>query len=366
MIKNFTKQQLADKVLAYYDKNARSLPWRDNPSPYRVWVSEIMLQQTRVDTVIDYFNRFMAVFPTVKQLAEADEATLLKQWEGLGYYSRVRNLQKAAKTIIRHWGGSLPQEKKDLLTLAGIGDYTAGAIASIAYGKDEIAVDGNLIRVACRLLAYDGNVWNAQGKRKIVEFWESVLPKNQASFFNQGIMDIGATICLPNGVPNCEKCPISVYCQSFLQGNPLDYPIKKAKKQRKIEEKTVLLLFQKHQVMVQPRPEKGVLAGLLAFPMIEGQASKEDVIIWLEERGCEVKSIQQGEKAKHIFTHMEWHMSSWEIEIEDNTFMKLGGCMEQWVDLVQIDKITLPTAFKVFRKKVRRNRKNKNTPLQPP
>ncbi len=353
MIKNFTsKEELAEKVLIYYEKNARSLPWRDKPSPYRVWVSEIMLQQTRVDTVIDYFNRFMKVFPTVKDLAEADEDTLLKQWEGLGYYSRVRNLQKAAKTILNEWGGSLPEDKKDLLSLAGIGDYTAGAISSIAYGKDEIAVDGNFIRVACRLLAYDGNVWNAAGKRLISDFWRMLLPKNQASSFNQGIMDIGATICLPNGEPHCEKCPISSYCLSFHQGNSLDYPVKKVKKKRRIEEKTILLLYLDNQVMIRKRSNKGLLAGLMEFPLIDGKVSKDKVISWLEERGYETVSIRKGEEAKHIFSHIEWHMSSWEIEANPICVMEDTQNTEQWVGCERISEITLPRAFKVFRKRV--------------
>ncbi len=359
MIKNFPKkEELAERVLIYYDKHARSLPWRDDPSPYRVWVSEIMLQQTRVDTVIDYFNRFMRVFPTVEDLAKADEDILLKQWEGLGYYSRVRNLQKAAKTIVNKWNGCLPQEKKDLLTLAGIGDYTAGAISSIAYGKDEVAVDGNFIRVACRLLAYDGNVWTTAGKRLVAEFWQMVLPKNQASAFNQGIMDIGATICLPNGAPRCEECPISTHCQSFHQKNPLDYPVKKIKKQRKLEKKTVLLLYMHNQVMIRKRPKKGVLAGLLEFPMMDGDASQDEVISWLKKRGYEAICIKKGTQAKHIFSHIEWHMNSWEIEVRSTCVMEHGEDTHQWIDCERIYEISLPTAFKVFRKKVKSREKD--------
>ncbi len=353
IIQNFkNKEELAQRILTYYKEHARCLPWRDNPSSYHVWVSEIMLQQTRVDTVIDYFNRFMMVFPTIEELAEADEDILLKQWEGLGYYSRVRNLQKAAKTIVDKWNGCLPQEKKDLLTLSGIGDYTAGAISSIAYGKDEVAVDGNFIRVACRLLGYDGNVWNAAGKRLVTEFWQSILPKNQASAFNQGVMDIGATICLPNGNPHCEKCPISDYCYAFYHGSPLDYPIKKIKKQRKMEKKTVLLMYMDNKVMIRNRPQKGLLAGLLEFPMIDGDALKDEIIYWLKQRGYEAVSIKKGSKAKHIFSHIEWHMSSWEIKVASIGVMEDNVDGQQWVDCGLISEITLPTAFKVFRKRV--------------
>ncbi len=322
MLKNFTKkEELAEQVLGYYAKNARS--------------------------------RFMMAFPTVEDLAEADEDILLKQWEGLGYYSRARNLQKAAKTIVEKWNGRLPEEKKDLLTLAGIGDYTAGAIASIAYGKDEVAVDGNFIRVACRLLAYDGNVWNTAGKRLISKFWQIVLPQNQASAFNQGIMDIGATICLPNGEPKCKECPISSLCRSHQQNNPLDYPVKKIKKQRKIEKKTVLLLYKHKQVMIRKRPQKGLLAGLLEFPMIDGEASQAEVLLWLENRGYQLLNIKKGEKAKHIFSHIEWHMSSWEIELDCISVMERAEDMERWVECKLISEITLPTAFKIFRKKVK-------------
>ncbi len=360
MIKKFTeteKIELAERVLTYYDEHARSLPWRDEPTPYRVWVSEIMLQQTRVDTVIDYFNRFMTVFPTVADLAEAEEDVLLKQWEGLGYYSRARNLKKAAQTIVDEWGGLLPSEKKDLLTLAGIGDYTAGAIASIAYGKDEVAVDGNFIRVACRLLAYDGDVWKSAGKRLITEFWQMVLPTTKASQFNQAVMDIGATICLPNGEPKCGECPLSVYCQSFRQGNPLDYPLKKQKKKRKIEKKTVLLLYSYNQVMINKREEKGLLAGMLEFPMLDGERTKDEVLTWLKERGYEALRIKKGERAKHIFSHIEWHMNSWEVEVDCFSVFESPENSYRWVDCKQISEITLPTAFKVFRKEVMRRTK---------
>ncbi|PID82530.1 MAG: A/G-specific adenine glycosylase [Clostridiales bacterium] len=355
MIKKFTKkekEQLAKQVIVYYDKQSRSLPWRDNPTPYYVWVSEIMLQQTRVKTVIDYFNRFIAAFPTIADLAEANEDILLKQWEGLGYYSRARNLQKAAKIIVEKWEGCLPQEKDDLITLPGIGDYTAGAISSIAYGKDEVAVDGNFIRVASRLLAFNGNVWNAEGKHLISDFWKSVLPKNQASAFNQGVMDIGATICLPNGEPHCKCCPISKYCQSFQQGNPLHYPVKKRKKKRTIQKKTVLLLYWNNQVMIRKRPKKGLLGGLLEFPMIDGYVNKDEVITWLKKRGYEVIRIKKGEQSKHIFSHIEWHMTSWEVEVNSFTVSERIDNAEQWVERGRISEITLPTAFKVFRKRV--------------
>ncbi len=346
------KERLAEEILTYYEKNARSLPWRDDPSPYRVWVSEIMLQQTRVDTVIDYFNRFMKVFPTVADLAEAKEEVLLKQWEGLGYYSRARNLQKAAKTIVAEWKGVVPEEKADLLSLAGIGEYTAGAISSIAYGRDEVAVDGNFIRLACRLLAYDGNVWNAGGKRFITEFWESVLPEGRASFFNQGIMDIGATICLPNGEPHCQKCPISSHCQSYAKGNPLDYPIKKEKKKRKIEEKTILLLYWHDKVLIRRRPKKGLLAGLLEFPMMDGHASQDEVIAYLQECGFDAIRIKRGDDAKHIFSHIEWRMISWEVKVD--AFMVFDDVVsnEEWLNCKEITDITMPTAFKVYRKNV--------------
>ncbi len=355
MVKEFTKkerEELAEQVITYYDKHARSLPWRDNPTPYYVWISEIMLQQTRVKTVIDYFNRFITVFPTIADLAEADEDILLKQWEGLGYYSRARNLQKAAKIIVDKWSGCLPEEKKDLITLPGIGDYTAGAISSIAYGKEEVAIDGNFIRVASRLLAFDGNVWNAEGKHLISDFWKTVLPKNQASAFNQGIMDIGATICLPNGEPHCPSCPISKYCQSFHQGTPLRYPVKKIKKQRKKEKKTVLLLYWNDQVMIRKRPKKGLLGGLLEFPMIDSHANKEEVLTWLKKRGYEVIRIKKGERAKHIFSHIEWHMISWEVEVDSFSVAERVDNNRQWVDCGLISEITLPTAFKVFRKKI--------------
>ncbi|MDO5061907.1 MAG: A/G-specific adenine glycosylase [Peptostreptococcaceae bacterium] len=314
MNKNLKK--LSAKVLSHYKKNRRILPWREDPTPYHVWISEIMLQQTRVDTVIPYFERFVQTFPTIRALAEGDEDTLLKLWEGLGYYSRARNIHKAAKLIVDKHQGEMPGSKEELLRLPGIGPYTAGAIASIAFGKKETAVDGNLIRVGTRLLAYDRSVVNAEGKRDLENFWASLLPEKNAGDFNQAIMDIGATICLPNGDPLCLICPINEFCTAFELGLQTDFPKKEVKKPRRVEKKTILLLFCEDKILLEKREDQGLLRGMWQFPMIDGHLSEDEARDHLQKNGLSAIRIHQGPRAKHIFSHIEWHMIAWEVRLD--------------------------------------------------
>lgn len=352
-MENQERKEFAEKVLTYYRSHRRVLPWREHPLPYYVWLSEIMLQQTRVETVIPYFERFVKKFPTIKDLAKGEEEDLMKLWEGLGYYSRARNLQKAAKEIVRNYDGSLPSSKKELMSLPGIGPYTAGAIASIAFGNRETAVDGNLIRVASRILSYGDSVTKVSGKKIIEHFWQEVLPQKNAGDFNQAIMDIGSTICLPNGTPRCELCPISSHCRAYQNGNPMDYPKREEKKPRRIEEKTVWILYRDEEIAFEKRERDGLLAEMWQFPMAEGHLDEEEARAWLLERDFFAIRMVKGPVAKHVFSHIEWKMVSWKVFLDNISVNEHSTDDFSWFSKQEMDEITLPTAFRKFREEVR-------------
>ena len=308
------ENQLANIVrplLRWYAENARTLPWRDEPTPYRVWVSEIMLQQTRVEAVKPYFERFTAELPDIAALAGAPEEQLLKLWEGLGYYSRVRNLQKAARAVMENFGGVLPKTPEELLRLPGIGEYTAGAIASIAYGQPAPAVDGNVLRVIARVTADRSNISETAVKREFAGRLKEIYPKEQAGAFTQSLMELGATVCLPNAEPKCGECPLSPLCAAHAQGTERELPVKSAKKERKIEERTVFLILHEGKAALQKRPKKGLLAGLWEFPNVLGKLSPQESEKWLKTLGVAAKKIEPAAPSKHIFSHIEWHMTNY-------------------------------------------------------
>ncbi len=300
---------LSNPLLKWYNENKRILPWREEPTPYRVWVSEIMLQQTRVEAVKPYFERFMKALPDIRALAEASEETLLKLWEGLGYYNRVRNLQKAAIQIMEEYGGQMPEEYEELLRLKGIGSYTAGAISSIAYGRANPAVDGNVLRVISRITKDDRLISDAKVKASVERELKGVMPKDRPGDFNQALMEIGACVCIPNGAPHCSKCPFSELCIAHLEGCEREYPKKKAPKERTVEEKTILILRDGERTVIRKRPGKGLLAGMYEFPSLEGFYTAEEVTRYLAENGIRTIRIQPAGEAKHIFTHKESHMT---------------------------------------------------------
>lgn len=246
--------QITEPLLAWYEKNARVLPWRENTDAYRVWVSEIMLQQTRVDTVIPYYERFLRRFPDVAALAAAPEQELLKMWEGLGYYSRVRNMQKAAQQICEKYNGIFPNEYEQLLSLPGIGAYTAGAVASIAWNKPYAAVDGNVLRVVTRLTADSREISNTKFKNEITAALQEIYPVDKCGIFTQSLMELGAVVCMPNGTPRCTECPLQSLCSACAAGTQPAYPVKKKKAQRRIEEKTVLLMIHAGRLALQKEP----------------------------------------------------------------------------------------------------------------
>ena len=300
-------RRVSPLLLEWYHKNARPLPWRENPSPYRVWVSEIMLQQTRVEAVRPYFARFMQTLPSIADLAAAPEEVLFKLWEGLGYYSRARNLQKAARQIMTEHGGRLPADHAALLGLPGIGPYTAGAIASIAFGLPAAAVDGNVLRVLSRILDNGSPMHTQKAKKDAESLIQSILPKGFAGDFNQSMMELGATVCVP-GAPHCTDCPIRGECLGLAAGHAADLPIRPPKKARKILPKTVPVIVCEKGTLLRQRPAHGLVAGLWEFPAQEGWQSLEEVCGLVADLGGTPRSAYRLEDSRHIFTHLEWHM----------------------------------------------------------
>lgn len=287
-------------LLGWYQQEGRSLPWRESKNPYHIWVSEIMLQQTRVVAVIEYYHRFLAELPDIPSLALCPEDRLMKLWQGLGYYNRARNLQKGAQQIMERHGGEFPQEYQAIHDLAGVGDYTAGAVASIAFGLPYPAVDGNFFRVISRFTADETDISTPVMKKRVTEWVAERMPLAYPGDFNQAIMELGATICLPNGAPKCEVCPVSALCASQKEELWRKIPVKAAKKPRRLEERRVYLLYQGERLLLRRRPEKGLLAGLWEFPHTMGE---ESLPFSVEEEG-----LSHFSRGKHIFSHIEWRM----------------------------------------------------------
>ena len=334
-------------LLKWYDNNRRILPWREQPTPYRVWVSEIMLQQTRVEAVKPYFQRFMDTLPDIAALAEAPEETLLKLWEGLGYYNRVRNLQKAAIQIMEDYAGIMPDSYEELLKLKGIGSYTAGAVSSIAYGKPNPAVDGNVLRVVSRILASREDIMKAKVRTEIETALEEVIPKDCPGDFNQGLIELGAIVCVPNGEPKCEICPAAEICRARKEGIAMGLPVKTKAKGRKIEKRTVLVFHDSDTLAIQKRPDKGLLAGLYELPNLEGWLSQQEVIEYSKSIGLSPIRIKKLPVAKHIFSHVEWHMKGYEIrvdELEKNCSKEMIFAKEE----VLKEKYSIPSAFEAY------------------
>lgn len=330
-------------LLTWYNQNARLLPWRESTDPYRVWISEIMLQQTQVDTVIPYYRRFLQQVPNIKTLAEMDELQLLKLWEGLGYYSRARNLQKTAKIVMEKYGGCFPTELQDILALPGIGTYTAGAIASICFEQAVPAVDGNVLRVVARLTDSDDDIALPQVKKDITDMLRTVYPDARRGDFTQSLMELGATVCLPNGQPKCECCPVCALCHAFAQGTQLSLPVKEKKKPRKKEEKTVFILLCEDKLAIRQRENDRLLGGLWELPNKAGNLSAEQAEQVLHEWGLTDVALKNGQHKKHIFTHIEWHMSSYIITCGNmpETFT--------WVTKESLNtEIAMPSAFLAF------------------
>ena len=301
-------------LLLWYQQNKRDLPWRHTSDPYRIWISEIMLQQTRVEAVKPYYARFLEAAPDVCALAELPEEKLMKLWEGLGYYSRARNLQKAARVVVEQYGGVMPRTYEELLKLPGIGEYTAGAIASIAYGVRVPAVDGNVLRVLARVSGSDADITLPETKKDFREALLRIVP-TEAGDFTQSLIELGATVCAPNREPMCEVCPLSDCCVACKEGRTNEIPVRSPKKPRRVEEKTVFLIRDGDRTALCKRPSKGLLSGLYELPNIEGHLGESDALAHLRALGFEPLRIQRLENAKHIFTHIEWHMIAYDVLI---------------------------------------------------
>ena len=313
-------------MLVWYNENARDLPWRRTKDPYLIWVSEIMLQQTRVEAVLGYYERFTSALPTVTDLALCPEDRLLKLWEGLGYYSRARNMQKAARIVCESYAGQMPASAAALMKLPGIGEYTAGAISSIAFGQAEPAVDGNVLRVIARLEAISDNIMNESVKKKIREELRGLYDANDGTFglLNQAFMDLGAGVCLAGSAPKCDICPISSYCRCFELGLQSELPVRVKKQKRRIEKRTVLLLHRDETYAIRKRPDSGLLSGLYEFPNETGELSSDDALGKAESLGLMPLRIKKLSAAKHIFSHVEWHMTGYEILVAPSGFPDAG------------------------------------------
>lgn len=342
-------KEIVKLLVEWFDENKRDLPWRNEVSPYRVWISEIMLQQTRVEAVKPYFERFIQALPDVESLAEISEDELLKLWQGLGYYSRAKNLKKAAIIIMEEYAGEFPKTKEKLETLPGIGSYTSGAIASMAFSEAVPAVDGNVLRVMSRLVADTSDISSGKVKKQWEEKMQEIIPTEYPGKFNQALMDLGAMVCVPAGVPKCDICPLSKFCAAKKSDQTATIPYKKPKKARRIENKTVFLIRDDGEIIMKKRPKTGLLAGLYEFPNVEGTKEKPQVLSYMKKLGIEIVHIQKLPKVKHIFSHVEWHMQGYLIKVDE-----LSKPIQLSAGLILVDyeafteRIPLPTAFSYY------------------
>lgn len=329
----------AEMLLAWYDVHARKLPWRGIHDPYRTWVSETMLQQTRVETVLSYYDRFLQRFPTVQALAEAPEADVLKMWEGLGYYRRARNLHRGAQQVVQEFGGRIPDTVEALRKIHGVGDYTAGAIASIAYDVPTPAVDGNVIRVVSRLKGLRENVGVPSVKRQLTAMAAGLVPEERPGDFNQALMDLGARICVP-GTPSCEQCPLMQVCDACREGDAEDLPVLPRKNPPRSIDYDLCLIFSGDKVLMRQRTET-MLQGLWVFPMLEEHHTVKQLPALVKRRLLPVGNILPAGEAKHVFTHQIWQMKLYTMET--NAPAPAGW---RFVPIAELDSLAIPTAVK--------------------
>ena len=333
--------KMLQPLLAWYPAHHRALPWRETADPYRVWVSEIMLQQTRVEAVKGYYARFLAELPDVQALADCPEERLLKLWEGLGYYNRVRNMQKAARIVTVQYGGAFPQRYDEIRALPGIGDYTAGAVCSLCFGLPTPAVDGNVLRVMARLQEDFRNVLDPKVKADLTAQLAAVYPQADCAMLTQALMEIGATVCVPNGAPDCNACPLQSLCMAKTAGSERMLPVREKKTARRTEQRTVLVLECEGKIAIRKRPATGLLASLWELPNVEGMLSPEEVITLCSEWDTKPQELMKTVERRHIFTHITWEMQG--------VFLRCGAMPEGfvWADAAALQETySLPTAFR--------------------
>lgn len=336
-------QQLPERLLEWYAAGHRDLPWRRDREPYHVWLSEVMLQQTRVEAVRGYYRRFLAELPDIPALAACPPDRLAKLWEGLGYYSRMRNLQKAAQVIVSAHGGVFPREYDAIRALPGVGDYTAGAIASICFGLPEPAVDGNVLRVLSRVTDDAAPVTDAAVKREYAARLREIYPAGRCGDFTQSLMELGATVCGPNSQPQCALCPLASLCLARANGTALLRPVKAPKKEKRTEEKTVFILRCGTRIAVRRRPEQGLLAGLWELPNVDGKCSAQQALAQAERWGVHPRELCRSSEKTHTFTHIRWELRGFYIECAE------AAPLFTWIDPARFRQdIALPTAFRIF------------------
>lgn len=345
-IEEYKLEELTQPLLQWFAGHKRALPWRELATPYRVWVSEIMLQQTRVEAVKPYFERFVKALPDVSALAECEEERLLKLWEGLGYYNRARNLKAAAKQVVEEYGGVIPSDYEELLKLKGIGHYTAGAISSIAYGKTHPAVDGNVLRVISRAAGDDRDIRKASVRANMEMELAKQIPEGAAGDFNQALMELGATVCLPNGAPKCDECPWQDLCIARRDGLTGTIPVKSKPAKRRIEKRTVLLIMDGEKVVLRRRMEKGLLEGMYEFPNEMGHMDRKEALSYVE--GLRLRPLKVGrlKDAKHIFSHVEWRMKGYLIEVDALKEGESGLLFAEAADFKE--NYPMPSAFAAY------------------
>ena len=346
--------EAVESLLTWYRENARDLPWRKDITPYRVWISEIMLQQTRVEAVKPYFHRFLEAFPDVYALAEADETHLLKLWEGLGYYSRARNLQKAAIRVVTEYGGVFPSDYKELQKLPGIGSYTAGAIATIAFGIPAPAVDGNVLRVLSRIAGDSRDIMDPHTRKAAENALLQLCPAHSPGDFTQAMIELGATLCGPNTEPCCASCPLRPWCIAFREEQTQVLPVRSKKAARRVEHRTVLLLKEHDRYMIRRRPAKGLLAGLYELPNEQGELTREQAVAFARENSFQPLHIETLSPATHIFTHVEWHMTAYLMTgyFEENQNRIMASAEEL------AGKYAIPSAFAAYIKPITKGTKS--------
>lgn len=334
-------QAAVEPLLKWYDENRRDLPWRHTKDPYKIWISEIMLQQTRVDTVIQYYHRFLEKFGTLRKLAEAPEQEVLTVWKGLGYYSRALNLQKAARQVAEQYNGMFPQSYEAIRQLPGIGDYTAGAVSSIAFNQPYPAVDGNVLRVICRLKGIDDDISRERTKKKVAAIVCRMIPQDRAGDFTQALMEFGAMVCTPS-MPLCGQCPLQSFCVAYGTGRQDELPVKKKKEAPREVRCCVAVLRENGKILLEHRKNDSLLGQLWGLPIAEKRDSLSPAELLEEKYGLRLKKAKKLGSASHVFSHQVWKMDVFDFVLEEHT---PGSEILHWVEEEELERYAVPTAF---------------------